>query len=263
MCEQLEWTIGGTGDDRFMGRDAMTDHDSGWSGDELSAVFARLADSLDPRHDVIDTMDLLVQSAVNFTSAVECGIVLADGDGVLHVVASTSERTTDVEEAELGTEQGGPCLDSYRSGQVVETPDVSASHGRWPIFAQVAEQRGFRAGYAVPLTLRGQHLGAMNLFFDRTDAVTDRDAAVAQALAEFATIGIVQRRALQHHADRAAQLQHALDSRVVIEQAKGVLAFQRSISIDEAFKLLRQYARNTGARIHDVAERIVYQRLSI
>jgi GAF domain-containing protein len=240
----------------------MTDRDSGWSGEELSAVFAQLADSLDPRHDVIDTMDLLVQSAVNFTSAVECGIVLADGDGVLHVVASTSERTSDVEEAELGTDQG-PCLDSYRSGLVVETPDVSASHGRWPIFARVAEQRGFRAGYAVPLTLRGQHLGAMNLFFDRTDAVTDRDAAVAQALAEFATIGIVQRRALQYHADRAAQLQHALDSRIVIEQAKGVLAFQRSVSIDEAFKLLRQYARNTNARIRDVAERIVYQRLSI
>lgn len=240
----------------------MTDQESGWSGEELSTVFARLADSLDPRHDVIDTMDLLVQSAVNFTSAVECGIVLADGDGVLHVVASTSERTSDVEETELGTQQG-PCLDSYRSGRVVETPELSDFHARWPIFVRVAEERGFRAGYAVPMTLRGEHLGAMNLFFDRTDAVTDRDAAVAQALAEFATIGIVQRRALRDHADRAAQLQHALDSRVVIEQAKGVLAFQRSVSIDEAFRLIRQHARNSGARIHDVAERVVYQRLSL
>jgi GAF domain-containing protein len=237
-------------------------NEAGWSGEELSTVFARLADSLDPRHDVIDTMDLLVHSAVNFTSAIECGIVLADGEGVLHVVASTSERTSDVEEAELGTQQG-PCLDSYRSGQVVETPDVRAAHVRWPVFARVADQRGFRAGYAVPLTLRGQHLGAMNLFFDRTDAVTDRDAAVAQALAEFATIGIVQRRALQDHADRAAQLQHALDSRVVIEQAKGVLSFQRGISIDEAFRLLRHHARSTGSRIRDVAERVVYHRLSI
>ena len=182
-------------------------------------MFARLADSLDPRHDVIDTMDLLVHSAVNFTSAIECGVVLADAEGVLHVVASTSERTSDVEEAELGTEQG-PCLDSFRSGQVVETPDVSAAEERWPIFVRVAEEREFCAGYAVPLLLRGQHLGAMNLFFDRTDAVTDRDAAISQALAEFATIGIVQRRALQHHADRAAQLQHALDSRVVIERRR-------------------------------------------
>ena len=240
----------------------MTDDGSGWSGDELSTVFARLADSLDPRHDVIDTMDLLVHSAVTFTSAVECGIVLADGAGVLHVVGSTSERTSDVEEAELGTEQG-PCLDSYRSGQVLETPDVSAARDRWPAFVRVAEERGFRAAYAVPLTLRGERLGAMNLFFDRVDALTDQDAAIAQALAEFATIGIVQRRALRHHADRAAQLQYALDSRVVIEQAKGVLAYQRSVSIDEAFKLLRQHARNTGARIHDVAERVVYQRLSL
>src|SRR4051794_2132628 len=111
----------------------MSDPDDGWSGGDLSIVFARLADSLDPHHDVIDTMDLLVQSAVNFTSAVECGIVLADHLGELHVVASTSERTSDVEEAEIGTQQG-PCLDSYRSGQVVETPDVGASHERWPEF---------------------------------------------------------------------------------------------------------------------------------
>jgi hypothetical protein len=228
----------------------------------LSAVFARLADALDPRHDVIDTMDLLVDAAVRFTPAVEAGIVLADVDGTLHVVGSTSERTTDVEEAELGTSQG-PCLESYRSGRTVETPSLSAARQRWPDFVDVAEQRGFQAGYAVPLTLRGQHLGAMNLFFDRTDALTDADAAVAQALAQFATIGIVQRRSLQHHADRAAQLQHALDSRVLIEQAKGALAFQRSVSIDDAFKLLRDHARRTGTRIRDVAEQVVSRRLSI
>jgi hypothetical protein len=228
----------------------------------LSAVFARLADSLDPRYDVIDTMDLLVETAVRFTAAVEAGIVLADPDGVLHVVASTSERASDVEEAELGTKQG-PCLESYLSGQTVETPDLSAQHERWPVFALLAEQRGFRAGYAIPMTLRGHHLGAINLFFDRLDALTDRDASVAQALAQFATIGIVQRRALQDHADRAAQLQHALDSRVLIEQAKGALAYQRSVSIDEAFKLMRQYARRTNNRIRDVAEQVVTRRLSI
>ncbi|MGC5225292.1 GAF domain-containing protein [Micromonospora sp. DT81.3] len=211
---------------------------------------------------MIDTMDLLVHAALRFTAAVEAGILLADDAGVLHVVGSTSERASDVEETELGAEQG-PCLDSYRSGQSVETPDISAAADRWPIFVQVAEQRGFRSGYAVPLTLRGQHLGALNLFFDRVHALTDRDAAVAQALAEFATIGIVQRRALQHHADRAAQLQHTLTSRMLIEQAKGALAFQRSVSIDEAFDLLRAHARGTGARIRDVADRVVNHHLLI
>jgi GAF domain-containing protein len=240
----------------------VTDEPGAHSPVELSAVFARLADSLDPRYDVIDTMDLLVEAAVRFTSAVEAGIVLADEAGMLHVVASTSERTSDVEEAQLGTDEG-PCLESYRSGHTVETPNLTAARERWPVFVRVAEERGFRAGYAVPMTLRGQHLGAVNLFFDRPDALTDSDAAVAQALAQFATIGIVQRRTLQEHADRAAQLQHALDSRVLIEQAKGALAYQRSVSIDEAFKLLRQHARSTGSRIRDVAEQVVSRRLSI
>jgi GAF domain-containing protein len=230
-----------------------------WS---LPAVFARLADVLDPRLDVIDTMDLVVQAAVKFTSAVEAGIVLADPGGVLHVVASTSERTTDVEEAELGTSQG-PCLDSYRTGQTVETPNLDAARDRWPVFVEVASARGFHAGYAVPLTLRGERLGALNMFLDRPDVLTDQDAAVAQALAEFATIGIVQRRALQEHADRAAQLQHALDSRVLIEQAKGALSYQRGVTIDHAFTILRDHARRTQSRIRDVAEQIVTRQLQI
>lgn len=101
------------------------------------------------------------------------------------------------------------------------------------------------------------------MFFDRTHALTDQDAAIAQALAQYATIGIVQRRALRQHADRAAQLQHALDSRVLIEQAKGALAYQRNVSIDHAFALLRDHARRTGTRIRDVAEQIVTHRLTI
>jgi GAF domain-containing protein len=225
-------------------------------------VFVRLADALDPRLDVIDSMDLLVQSAAKYTAAVDAGIVLADADRVLHVIGSTSERTSDVEETQLGTRQG-PCLESYQSGQAVETPDFDDFRDRWPAFVRVAEERAFRSGYAVPLTLRGQHLGALNLFFDRPNALTDSDAAVAQALAQFATIGIVQRRALRQHADRAAQLQHALDSRVLIEQAKGAVAFQRDVSIDEAFKLLREHARRSQGRLRDVAEQIVNRRISI
>lgn len=240
----------------------MTDRRDTAGGDELPAVFARLADALDPSYDVIDTMDLLVEAATRYTSAVEAGIVLADPEGVLHVVGSTSERASDVEEAELGIAQG-PCLDSFRTGQIIETPDMSASRDRWPEFVPVAEKRGFLAGYAVPLTLRGHHVGALNLFYDRVDAVSDRDAAVAQALAAFATIGIVQSRALRDQADRAAQLQHALDSRVVIEQAKGALSVQRNVSIDEAFGILRRHARAVGARLHDIAEQVVTRRLSL
>jgi GAF domain-containing protein len=238
--------------------DAALPHPAG----ELSEVFARLADALDPRYDVIDTTDLVVEATTRFTGAVEAGLVLADPTGKLHVMGSTSERASDVEEVEVGTDEG-PCRDSFHAGLVIETPDIQASVERWPSFVPVATRRGFRSGYAVPLMIRGHSIGALNLFFDRVNAVTDQDAAVAQALADFATIGIVQHRALREQAGRAAQLQHALDSRVVVEQAKGALAYQRNVSIDEAFTLLRNHARRSGARLHDVSEQIINRHLTL
>ena len=143
------------------------------------------------------------------------------------------------------------------------TPVVSAVRARWPQFVRVAEQRGFHAGHAVPITLRGRHLGALNLFLDRPRVLTDSDAAVTQSLAQVATIGIVQRRVLQRHAQPSGQFQRALAGRVLIEQAKGALAYQRDVSIDEAFTLLRENARRTGKRIRDVAEQIVNRRVFI
>jgi len=229
--------------------------------EKASAVFVQLAYVLDPRHDMLDTMDLLVHSAVRFTAAVDAGIVLADADAVLHMIASTSERTSDVEEIQLEAQQG-PGWDSYRSGQTVEALNLRAARERWPQFMRFAEQRGFRAGYAVPVTLRGQHLGALNLFLDRSAASTDSDAAVAQALAQAATIAIVQRRVGKQRADRFT-LQDALHSRILLEQAKGALAYRRGVSIDEAFKLLRDHARRTGARLRDVADQVVTLRASI
>jgi len=240
----------------------MGERGSSSASEGLPAVLSQLADALDPVHDVIDTMDLLVHSAVRFTNAAEAGVVLADAEGVLHMVASTSERTSDVEEAQLEA-QTGPCLDSYRTGETVDAPDLTAVRERWPALVRVAYQRGLRGGYSIPMTLRDDHVGAMNLFFDRLGARTDSDAAVARALAQFATIGIVQRRVLQRHVDRASQLQQALESRVLIEQAKGALAFQHGVSIDDAFTLLREFARRTGTRIRDVADQIVHRRISI
>jgi GAF domain/ANTAR domain len=232
------------------------------AGDELAAVFARLTDALDPRSDVIDTMDVLVQAAVTFTPAVEACVVLADSSGRLHVLGSTSERTADVEEAQLGTERG-PCLDSYRSGRTVEVSDLSGERERWPEFVEIAEQRGFKASFAVPLTLRGDHLGALNLFFDVVDPISDWDAVVAQTLAQVATAGIVQRRKHKERADRAVQLQQALNGRIIIEQAKGVLAFQHDVTIDHAFTLIRRHANEADAHISEIASQIVNRRLSI
>jgi GAF domain-containing protein len=229
---------------------------------ELADVFVLLADSLRAGHDVVDTMDILVQASTRFTAATDAGILLADTAGVLHVIASSNERTSDVEEAQLGFDEG-PCLDSFHSGKPVETPDLAKEGWKWPRFVTVAEARGFRAGHASPLRLRGTTFGAMNLFTTQPGLLSDRDTALALALAQMATISLVQHRTIQNQAAVNDQLQQALDSRVVIEQAKGVLAQRHGIAVDEAFTLLRRHARSTGSRLRDIADGVVNRRLTI
>lgn len=144
----------------------------------LGDVFVTLSDSLREGYDVVDTMDALVEAATSFTSPTEAGIVLGDRNGGLHVVASTSERTTQIEEEQLGIDEGS-CWVAFRSGEVCEVADIAASTGRWPRFAKAARQRGFRAVHAVPLRLRDQVLGSLNLFSE--DAVSLSDADVARS----------------------------------------------------------------------------------
>jgi GAF domain-containing protein len=221
----------------------------------LAEVFVALAESLKPEHDVIDTMDIVVQAATQFTSAVDAGIVLADTDGVLHVLASTSERTSDVEEEQLGVQEG-PCLEAFRTGDPVDLPDF-ASTSIWPVFTRTALERGFRSVHATPLRLGERTLGALNLFSEDPGALGSQDVALVQAFTDVATLALVHSETLQQKDDLAAQLQHALDSRVLIEQAKGVIAERKNISIDRAFTLLRAHARQNRIRLHDVAQRIV------
>ncbi|MCU1481838.1 MAG: hypothetical protein JWQ19_2624 [Subtercola sp.] len=171
-------------------------------------------------------------------------------------MATTSERTTDVEEAQLGI-SGGPCLEAFRTGEMVEITDLSAERQRWPAFTRLAEDRGFRADNAFPLTLRGQTLGVLNLFSSSPGSLSDRDAALAQAMADIATISIVQHQRIARQHELADQLQHALDARVVIEQAKGVLSQRHGVPIDGAFAILRKYARNNGTKLRDIAEQVV------
>jgi GAF domain-containing protein len=231
-------------------------------GSNLADVFVMLADSLRDDYDVIDTMDLLVQAATHFTSAVEAGILLRDAEGNLHVVASTSERASDVEEAQLGADEG-PCLASIQSGEPVEVPDIVAESTKWPRFTFAAKARGLQSAHAIPLRLRTQVLGGLNLFSDRPGLFSDRDAAIALALAQVATISILQNQTITNQGVVAAQLQHALDSRVIIEQAKGVLAHQHGVAMDRAFALLRSHARNNNIGLRAVADQVVNDRLVI
>ena len=229
---------------------------------QLAQALVGLADSLRKDFGVIDTMDLLVAATTQFSSAIEAGVVLADATNVLHVVASTGERAATVEEAQLGRDQG-PCFDCYASGEVVDVPDIMETAERWPDFAAAAIRRGFVAAHAVPLRTSTMVLGSVNLFSDEPGGLSAEDVAIVRAMADVATISILQRDAVVRHIDTATNLQRALDSRVLIEQAKGVLAQRHGIEVDEAFRRLRSHARERGTRIHDVARDVVEQRLPI
>jgi len=214
-------------------------------------VFRALADSL-AESDILDALADLVSASIRHTSAVEAGIVLADAAGQLHVVASTSERAADVEEAQLGTDEG-PCLDCVRHGEAVEVADLDDRLEEWPRFSRIAEARGFRAVHATPMRLRGRTLGSLCLFSTEPGALSDREAALVQTLADLATLSVLQQHALDRSQLLSDQLQHALDSRVVIEQAKGAVAQRMGVSVDEAFAVLRGEARRTSRRLREVA----------
>ena len=228
----------------------------------MPSVFVLLADSLRPEFDVIDTMNVLVDASTRFTSAVEAGILLADGHEILHVVASTSERTSEVEEVQLGAGEG-PCWETARTGVALDIADLTVLEQRWPRFSTLAADRGFRASHTFPLSLRDVSIGALNLFSDRVGTLKDAEAALVQALAQVATIAVLQQQSLQQHAALSTQLQRALESRVLIEQAKGVLAQQHHIPMDQAFSMLRIQARSNNTRLHDVAEEVVLLRLTL
>ncbi|MBC7725819.1 MAG: GAF and ANTAR domain-containing protein [Burkholderiaceae bacterium] len=228
----------------------------------LADVFVRLADSLREGYDVVDTLDLLVRASVNFTDASSAGILLADDDGVLHIAASSSERARHVEEAQMGASEG-PCFECFHSGEIVEVPDIRSVRGRWLQFADIAESYGIQSSHAIPLKLRSTTLGGLGLFSDRPGPMSDRDAAVGLALAQIATISIMQYQTIARSGTVATQLKGALFSRVLIEQAKGVVAQQCAVSIDEAFELLRRHSRQTRTGLRAVADRVVNDGLHI
>jgi GAF domain-containing protein len=169
----------------------------------------------------------------------------------LQLLSSTSESMRTLELFEL-QQQEGPCVDCHVLGEPVVIEDLEASE-RWPLFAPRALEQGFRSVYALPLRLRGATIGALNLFRIEPGAAEPSDVRAAQALADMATIGLMQQRAVHEARELAGQLQLALHSRVIIEQAKGLLAERLSCELEEAFQLIRTYARNRNLRLREVA----------
>ena len=222
----------------------------------LAEMFVTLADTLVTDFDIVGLFDDLASACVELLDVTAAGLMLVDPAGRLRVMASSSERSRLLELLEIQNDEG-PCLDCYRGGQPVLVGDLAGTDDRWPTFSAEATRVGFGAVYALPMRLREDTIGALNLFHRRREALTDAGLRLAQGLADVATVGILQQRAIQRGAELADQLQTALNSRLIIEQAKGVLAEREQVDMATAFELLRRYARHTRRRLSEVAAAVV------
>jgi GAF domain-containing protein len=224
--------------------------------ERINQAFVKVADTLMDSYDVVDLLSTLVNECASLLGAQGGGILIANSLGELELIASTSEAAEFVEVMQLAA-GAGPCVDCYISGTAVSVTDIEASGGIWPQFQGAALQRGFHSLHATPMRVRGQVIGTMNLLSTATGALSDRDAALAQALADVAVIGILQERSLRDANIVTEQLHLALDTRIMIEQAKGVLAHTLTMEMDEAFNTLRAYARLHQLQLRDVAHGVI------
>jgi GAF domain-containing protein len=218
----------------------------------LADLFVTLADTLVADFDVVEVLDQLVRVCVDELGSTAAGLLLGDQRGHLTVMASSSESTRLLEVFQLQNDEG-PCLDCYRNHQPVTVDDLAAAAADWPTFVPAALASGFRSVHALPMRLRQRSIGALNLFHGDEAPLSPADLRVAQALADTATIGILQQRALQGSNLLAEQLQTALNSRVTIEQAKGVLAAHGNTDMETAFAVLRKHARDNNLRLSELA----------
>jgi GAF domain-containing protein len=230
--------------------------------ERVSAAFVRITDTLVGDYDVLDLLHALVESSVDLLDAAAAGLLLADPHGQLQVVASTSERSQLVEILQLQA-GSGPCVESYQTGTPVAVEDIRSLNGRWPEFQAAALSQGFRSVHAVPMRVHGKTIGAMGLFGEHPGALSQEDAAIGQALADVATISILQERTLRESALVNEQLQRALNSRVLIEQAKGVIAYTAGVDMEEAFRRLRTFARANNQTLHDTASQVIGRTLNL
>jgi len=232
-----------------------TAHDTDRSR-RLAQVFVELADTLVEDFDVVDLLQTLTERCVELLPADAAGLMLADERGNLRLMACTAEAMRLVEVLEIQTDEG-PCRECFRSGRPVTNVVLAEATHRWPTFAAAATAAGFRGTHAVPMRLRGRVIGALGLFTVAEVRLSDDELAVGQAMADVATIGLLHERSLREQTIVSEQLQTALHSRVLIEQAKGVLAARAEVSVDVAFARMREHARHTGTALSTVARGIV------
>lgn len=226
------------------------------STERLTDVFVEVADTLVADFDLVAFLHNLTDHAAVVSGADAVGLMLADHHGQLRFMAASNDRGEMLELFQLQISEG-PCLDCFTSGQPVINEDLAHAGNRWPRFAPAAEAAGFRSVHAFPMRLRDDTIGALNLFGSIDVAFADHEVRIVQALADIATIALLQERTISRADSLTEQLQGALNSRIVIEQAKGALAQQRGITPDAAFKLLRETSRSNRRRLIDVANEVL------
>ncbi|WP_216848444.1 MULTISPECIES: GAF and ANTAR domain-containing protein [unclassified Rathayibacter] len=219
------------------------------------STFVALSDSLVDDYDIVDFAQTLVDSSATLFDSVSAGLVLASPEGTLEVLASTDEDTRLIELLQLETD--GPCVECYETGRSVIVPDALAVADRWADFRTRSSDLGVRAAHCVPMRSRGTTIGSLNLFQAAAGTLDPDDVAVVQAFADVATIGILHQRALRESTITQEQLQRALDSRVLIEQAKGIIAYSQRTTVDRAFEILRARSRSTSTPITTLARQII------
>jgi GAF domain-containing protein len=224
--------------------------------DRLAEVFLEVADTLVDDFDVIDFLESLTRHTAEVSGASSAGLLLADPHGHLQYVAASEESVKMLELFQLQYDEG-PCLDCFRTGAAVVNSDLHQAGQRWPRFAPHAVQAGFQSVHAFPLRHRQKVIGALNLFSTDLGHLEQSDVGIIQCLADIATIGLLQERAISRAEMLTEQLQGALNSRITIEQAKGVLARTHGIDVDAAFDLLRDYSRRHHHKLGDVARAVV------
>jgi GAF domain-containing protein len=215
-----------------------------------------LADTLVDDYDIVDLLTGLTDRCVHVLGASAAGVMVASSNGDLRLMASSSETMRVLELFELQAKEG-PCFDAFHTGEPVEHELLRGGTGRWPRFSMVALEAGFRSAFALPLRLRDATIGALNLVSVEASPMDDADLLVARAFADLATISILQHRAAGESQRVMEQLTTALTSRIVIEQAKGVVFERAGVEMAEAFARLRSYARSHSLRLTDVAEAVI------
>jgi GAF domain-containing protein len=223
----------------------------------VTRTFVELADTLVTDFDLVEFLHVLTTRCADLLAVDAAGLLLADADGVLAAVAASDDQARLLELLQLQTQEGA-AIDCFRTGQAVQCADLTGVPPRWPMFARAAAEAGFSSVIAVPMRLRDEVIGAVNLFDRRARTLSEDDLGIGQALADIATIGILHERAYRQQGVLVDQLQTALTSRIVTEQAKGVLAERLGVGVGEAFGALRSYARRNQRRLADVAAAVVH-----